>query len=78
MENAQPQYKDEENMDDILNLCSPYVRRMNANQLQWWKPPLNLDPDEIPENWPIMHINFQPIFQKLTLIEEIDLVFGKF
>ncbi|KAJ8932297.1 hypothetical protein NQ314_014790 [Rhamnusium bicolor] len=49
LEEAQPQYKDEETFDEILDLCAPYIRRVIVSQLQCWKPPLTMDPEDIPD-----------------------------
>nr|XP_023029466.1 T-complex-associated testis-expressed protein 1-like [Leptinotarsa decemlineata] len=76
IEEAQPQYSDEENIGEILELCSPYIRRLVVSQLQAWKPPLTMDKDDIPEVYPLNHINFNPILRKLPDIVEFDLVFG--
>ncbi|KAJ8976667.1 hypothetical protein NQ317_004685 [Molorchus minor] len=76
IEEAQPQHKDEDTFDEILTLCSEYVRRLIVTQLQWWQPPLTMEKDEIPEIYPIAHINFTPIFLKLPLIEEFRLTYG--
>ncbi|XP_019768683.1 dynein regulatory complex subunit 5 [Dendroctonus ponderosae] len=76
MEQAQPQYNDEEAMDEILTLCSPYVSRLFIEQLQSWKPPLTMKKEDIPEVWPIDHINLLPVFKKLNKIQELDIIFG--
>uniref|UniRef100_A0A6P7F4V2 Dynein regulatory complex subunit 5-like n=1 Tax=Diabrotica virgifera virgifera TaxID=50390 RepID=A0A6P7F4V2_DIAVI len=76
IENAEPQYADEEDMADILELCAPYVKRIFVTQLQLWKPPLTADKEDIPDVWPIDHINFIFITPKLPLVEEFDIVFG--
>ncbi|CAG9830543.1 unnamed protein product [Diabrotica balteata] len=75
IENAEPQYADEEDME-ILELCAPYVKRIFVTQLQLWKPPLTADKEDIPDVWPIDHINFIFITPKLPLVEEFDIVFG--
>lgn len=77
LEQAQPQYNDEESFDEILNLCAPYVRRLIVTQLQYWKPPLTMDKEDIPEEYPIEHINFTLVLKKLPLITEFDIVYGK-
>lgn len=76
LEQAQPQYNDEQFMGEILDLCAPYVEKLIVTQLQVWKPPLTMEKDEIPEIFPIIHINFQFILRKLPLIREIDLIIG--
>ncbi|CAH1173486.1 unnamed protein product [Phaedon cochleariae] len=76
VEEAQPQYSDEENMGDILDLCSPYVSRLIVTQLQLWQPPLNMDKEDYPEIFPVDHINFLYILRKLCTVTEFDLVFG--
>ncbi|KAG5884487.1 hypothetical protein JTB14_001282 [Gonioctena quinquepunctata] len=76
IEDAQPQYSDEENMEDILDLCSPYVGRVIVSQLQAWIPPLTMDKEDIPEIYPNDHINFVFILRKLPNVIEVDLVFG--
>lgn len=35
-----------------------------------------MENEDIPTVWPIDHINFNPIFKKLTGLEEVSLVFG--
>ncbi|XP_056636675.1 dynein regulatory complex subunit 5 [Diorhabda sublineata] len=75
IEHAEPQYADEESMD-ILDLCAPYVKRLFVTQLQLWKPPLTIEKEDIPDEWPIDHINFTFITPKLPLIEEFDIIFG--
>lgn len=35
-----------------------------------------MEKEDIPTVWPIDHINFNPIFKKLTSLEEVSLVFG--
>lgn len=76
VEQAEPQYNDENDMDDVLKLCCPYVKRILITQLQMWKPPLNWEKSEYPDNFPLDHINFEIILKKLTEIEEFDVVFG--
>lgn len=63
-------------MEEILNLCSSYIKRLIITQLQAWKPPLTWENDDIPEIYPICHINFQPIFEKLPLLQEFSLTYG--
>lgn len=77
LEQAQPQYSDEETFDEILNLCAPYVRRLIVSQLQNWKPPLTMDKEDIPEVYPIEHINFTVVLKKLPLISEFNIIYGK-
>lgn len=60
----------------ILALCNPYVTRLFVEQLQMWIPPLTMEKEDIPEVWPIAHINMGPIFKKLHNIQEFDLIFG--
>lgn len=76
VEEAQPQYRDEYEMEETTKLCCPYVRRLIVSQLQVWKPPLNLLSEELPEENPIDHINFEPILKVLVEIEELDIVYG--
>lgn len=64
-------------MDELLVLCAPYVKRVLLTQLQSWKPPLTMDKEDIPEEWPIAHIDFTPIFRKLYLVTEFELTYGK-
>lgn len=63
-------------MEEITTLCNPYVTKLIVTQLQPWSPPLYFDPEEIPDVWPIQHINFQPILKKLENIIELDITFG--
>lgn len=76
IEQAQPQYDDEQNMDEILTLCAPYVKRLIVTELQVWKPPLTMQKEEIPEIFPVNHIDFQYILCNLPLITEVSIVIG--
>lgn len=76
IENLQPQYGDEESIDDILKLCNPYIKKIKITQLQAWNPPLTMAQDEIPEIYPIDHISFEPILSVLEGIIELDIVYG--
>ncbi|CAG9769592.1 unnamed protein product [Ceutorhynchus assimilis] len=76
VEEAEPQYEDEQTFDEILELCNLYVKRLFVEQLQMWKPPLTMEKEDIPEIWPIQHISFIPILKKLNNLEEFDLIFG--
>ncbi|XP_044258973.1 dynein regulatory complex subunit 5-like [Tribolium madens] len=76
IEQAQPEHNDEDEMDEILTLCSFYVRTLIVSQLQAWKPPLHWDEEDIPEFHPTDHISFEPIFKKLVHIEEFDVIYG--
>lgn len=76
IEQAQPQYADEEDLDEITTLINPYVHRLLITQLQPWKPPLTWSKEDIPETYPNDHINFEPILKKLENVEELDIVFG--
>lgn len=76
IEQAQPQYADEENMEDITTLLSPYIHTLEITQLQAWKPPLTWSKEDIPEVYPIDHINFEPILKRLENIKELDIVYG--
>lgn len=76
IEQAQPQYGDEHNMSEITKLCCPYVHRLLITELQAWKPPLTMQPEDIPEVIPIDHVDFGPILKELHEIEELDVVFG--
>ncbi|XP_030761954.1 dynein regulatory complex subunit 5-like isoform X2 [Sitophilus oryzae] len=76
IEEAQPQYNDEETFDEILDLCSPYVTCLYIEQMQAWKPPLTMEKEDIPEEYPIDHINFWPILRRLPEVEEFHLIYG--
>lgn len=76
LENAQPQYQDEFNMDEILTLSCPYVTHLAVTQLQQWIPPLTMEKDDYPEVYPVDHINFEPVLNKLGNIEEFDVIYG--
>ncbi|XP_050308490.1 dynein regulatory complex subunit 5-like [Anthonomus grandis grandis] len=76
IEEGEPQYNDEESFGEILDLCNPYVTRLYIEQLQTWKPPLTMAREDIPEVWPIEHLNMIPIFKKLQNIQELDITFG--
>lgn len=76
LEQAQPQYDDEQFMGDVLILCQPYVKRVIVTQLQVWKPPLTMQKEEIPEIFPINHIDFQYILRKLPSVSEVAIVIG--
>jgi hypothetical protein len=78
LEQAQPEHNDEDEMDDIMTLYAPFVRRLIVTQLQAWKPPLHWDEEDIPEFYPTDHISFDPIFKKLINVEEFDLVYGTY
>lgn len=76
IEDAQPQHNDEENIEELLKLCGPFIKRLIITQLQPWKPPLTWEADDIPEVYPIAHINFGPIFDNLPLLREFSLRYG--
>ncbi|XP_018564123.1 T-complex-associated testis-expressed protein 1 [Anoplophora glabripennis] len=76
LEQAQPQYNDEETFEEILSISAPYVQRLIITQLQSWKPPLTMEKEDIPEEYPTDHINFIFILRKLPLIREFDIVYG--
>ena len=76
LEQAQPEHGDEDEMDDLLNLCASYIRKLVVTQLQAWKPPLHWDEEDIPEFYPTDHISFEPVFKKLINIEELDVIYG--
>jgi Leucine Rich repeat len=76
LEQAEPQYRDEDNLSDVTKLCCPYIHKLMVSQLQVWRPPLTWDKEDIPEIYPIDHINFEPILKELTDIEELDVIFG--
>nr|CAH7727254.1 unnamed protein product [Callosobruchus chinensis] len=59
IEEAQPQYRDEENMNEILDLCAPYTQRLFVTQLLAWKPPLTMEKE---------------IFQRCILSDHINLI----
>lgn len=76
LEQAQPQYNDEQYMDEILKLSAPYVKSLTVTQLQVWKPPLTMEKEDIPQIFPINRIDFQYILHKLPLLTEVDIVIG--
>lgn len=76
IEQAQPQYADEENMEDITTLLCPYIQTLEISQLQAWKPPLTWSQEDIPDVYPIDHINFEPILKRLENIKELDIIYG--
>lgn len=76
IETAQPEYNDEENLEEITNLTNLYVHRLVISQLQAWKSPLTMDADEIPEILPCDHINLEPIFRRLQNVQELVIKFG--
>lgn len=76
IEQAQPQYADEQNMEEITTLLAPYVYTLEITQLQAWKPPLTWSKEDIPEVYPIDHINFEPIFKHLENITDLSIVYG--
>ncbi|KAK4883284.1 hypothetical protein RN001_006603 [Aquatica leii] len=76
LEEAEPQYQDEENFGTITKLCRPYVKHLIITQLQRWIPPLTMLQDEHPEYWPIDHIDFTSILKELTEIEEFSISIG--
>ncbi|KAF5294681.1 hypothetical protein FQA39_LY02813 [Lamprigera yunnana] len=75
-EEADPQSQQEDSFSILTKIFCPYVKKLLLTQLQMWKPPLNLLPEEIPEYWSLDHINFIPILKKLTEIEEFSIVMG--
>lgn len=70
VEQAQPQYGDEENMEELTTLIGPFIHRLRVTELQAWKPPLTWPKEEYPEVYPIDHVNFEPIMKNLTEIGE--------
>lgn len=76
IEQAQPQYADEETMEEITTLLAPYIHTLEITQLQAWKPPLTWSKEDIPEVYPIDHINFEPILKRLENIKELDIIYG--
>lgn len=76
IESAQPQYADEDNMEDITNLLSPYIHTIEITQLQAWKPPLTWSKEDYPEVYPNDHINFEPILKRLENVKELDIIYG--
>lgn len=76
VEQAQPQYGDEENLEDITTLLCPYIETLEVTQLQAWKPPLTWSKAEHPEVYPNDHINFEPILKRLENIKELDIIYG--
>lgn len=76
VEEAQPQYADEDNMEDLTTLLKPYIHRLAVTQLQAWKPPLTWPKGEHPEVYPEDHINFEPVLKHLGEIKELDIVYG--
>lgn len=76
IEEAQPQYGDEECMDELLKMVKPYIKRLIVYQLQNWNPPLTGEKDEIPEVYPTDHISFKPILEILDNIVELDIKYG--
>ncbi|XP_076252023.1 uncharacterized protein LOC143191121 [Rhynchophorus ferrugineus] len=76
IEEAEPQYNDEETFNEILDLCCPYVSCVYIDQLRVWKPPLTMEKEDIPEEYPIEHINLMPICKKLSNIEELHISYG--
>lgn len=78
LEHAEPEYRDEYEMTEILTLCAPHIQHLKITELKCWKPPLTLDTDDLPEIYPIDHIDFNPILKCLYKIVEFDLVFGKY
>lgn len=75
IEQLQPQYNDEEEIEALTTLISSYVKRMFVTQLQDWKPPLTMSSEDVPEVYPNDHIDFFPIFKKLENIVELDIVY---
>lgn len=73
---AQPQYSDEDGMDDILKLLNPYIHKLRVAELQSWKPPLTWEKHDIPSVYPTDHIDFNPILLPLEYIEELDITYG--
>lgn len=75
IEQLQPQYNDEDNIEPLTTLIGPFVKKLIIKQLQPWLPPLTMSPDDIPEVYPSDHINFVPIFKKLENIVELDITY---
>ncbi|GJQ88259.1 hypothetical protein Trydic_g13247 [Trypoxylus dichotomus] len=77
VEEAQPQYGDEEGMDEILRMLNPYIHKLKVTQLQSWKPPLTWDKQDIPSVYPTDHIDFTPILLRLQFVEILDIAYGR-
>ncbi|PSN49122.1 T-complex-associated testis-expressed protein 1 [Blattella germanica] len=73
------QYNTQE-IADLLNLCSPYIRRLNIRQLQAAKLPESVewqsDEDDTPEEPSLEHINLEPFIKGLENLEELHIMFG--
>ncbi|KAF5308657.1 hypothetical protein FQR65_LT06118 [Abscondita terminalis] len=76
IETLPPQDQDEESFGTLLEVCRDYVKRLVITQLRRWLPPLTMTEDEYPEIYPVDHIDFTLILQKLTEIEELSVIFG--
>ncbi|CAH1976218.1 unnamed protein product [Acanthoscelides obtectus] len=63
-------------MNDILDLCAPYTQRLLVTQLQRWQPPLTMEKEDIPEVYPIDHINLIFILRRLPQISELRISYG--
>ncbi|VEN44616.1 unnamed protein product [Callosobruchus maculatus] len=63
-------------MDEILDLCAPYTQRLFVTQLQTWKPPLTMEKEDIPEVYPIDHINLVFVLRRLPQITEFSISYG--
>ncbi|XP_067000545.1 dynein regulatory complex subunit 5 [Anabrus simplex] len=63
----------------ILNLCAPYVKKLNLRQLQVAKP-LPMSEWGGDECWveppPSDHINLEPVLKLLNQLEELHIIFG--
>nr|CAI5850593.1 unnamed protein product [Callosobruchus analis] len=63
-------------MNEILDLCAPYTQRLFVTQLQAWKPPLTMEKEDIPEVYPIDHINLIFVLRRLPQITEFSISYG--
>ncbi|XP_023705077.1 dynein regulatory complex subunit 5 [Cryptotermes secundus] len=66
-------------IESLVQLCSPYVKRLSIQQLQAPQPPEFIDGDHC--EWPtevnsIDHISLQPFIKGLVNLEELHVMFG--
>lgn len=73
LEEAEPQYGDEYEFNEILQLCAPYCNWLFISHLNHWQPKRTISKSEWPEVFPEDHISFVPIFKILTYITDFEL-----
>ncbi|KAJ9578249.1 hypothetical protein L9F63_005519, partial [Diploptera punctata] len=81
IENLELEEYNLQNIEHLVNLCSPYVKRLNIRQLQAAKVPESLEWQSeedviLDEPSSIHHINLEPFIKGLCNLEELHIMFG--